>query len=139
MARTGFHLACDLIWVHGQRDGTGAKHRPRGHVPEPYTSLPAAVFMLACAAGQSCHAGVKTCHPWPERSRAPDADRPVGTGPCQPAEASLNALIAITGGLITHGPLPGDPDLHLTFLALHELRMRTITLLDQAEDRAAPP
>jgi len=53
MARTGFHLACDLIWVHGQRDGTGAKHRPRGHVPEPYTSLPAAVFMLAYAAGES--------------------------------------------------------------------------------------
>lgn len=53
MARTGFHLAGDLIWVHGQRDGTDAKHRPRGHVPEPYTSLPAAVFMLAYAAGDS--------------------------------------------------------------------------------------
>jgi hypothetical protein len=50
MARTEFHLACDLIRVHGQRNGTGAKHRPRGHVPEPYTSLPAAVFMLTCAA-----------------------------------------------------------------------------------------
>jgi hypothetical protein len=53
MARTGFHLACDLIWVHGQRDGTMAKHRPRGYVPRPYTSLPAAVFMLAYAAGDS--------------------------------------------------------------------------------------
>ena len=30
MARTGFHLAGDLIWVHGQRDGTSAQHRPRG-------------------------------------------------------------------------------------------------------------
>jgi hypothetical protein len=60
-------------------------------------------------------------------------------GLAQPAEASLNALIAITGGLITHGPVADDPDLGLTFLALHELRMRTITLLNQAEDRAAPP
>jgi len=50
MARTGFHLAGDLIWVHGQRDGTSAQHRPRGHVSGPYTSLPAAIFMLAYAA-----------------------------------------------------------------------------------------
>ena len=65
---------------------------------------------------------------------------PSDTGLAQPAEASLNALIAITGGLITLGPLPDDPNLHLTFLALHELRMRTITLLNQyqAEDRTAP-
>jgi hypothetical protein len=40
---------------------------------------------------------------------------------------------------LPHGPLPDDPDLRLTFLALHELWMRTITLLNQAEDRAAPP
>jgi hypothetical protein len=53
MARTGFHLAGDLIWVHGQRDGTSAQHRPRGHVSGPYTSLPAAIFMLAYAAGDS--------------------------------------------------------------------------------------
>lgn len=53
MARTGFHLAGDLVWVHGQRGGTGAQHRPRGHVSGPYTSLPAAIFMLAYAAGDS--------------------------------------------------------------------------------------
>lgn len=53
MARTGFHLACDLIWVRGRRDGTDARHRPRGRVRGPYTSLPAAIFMLAYAAGDS--------------------------------------------------------------------------------------
>jgi hypothetical protein len=53
MARTGFHLAGDLIWVHGQRDGTSVQHRPPGHVSEPYTSLPTAIFMLAYAAGDS--------------------------------------------------------------------------------------
>jgi len=64
---------------------------------------------------------------------------PSDTGLAQPAQASLNALIAVTGGLVTHGPVVDDPDLGLTFLTLHELRMRTITLLNQAEDRAAPP
>jgi hypothetical protein len=61
---------------------------------------------------------------------------PSETNLAQPAEASLNALIAVTGGLVEHGPLPDDPNLHLTFLALHELRIRTTRLLNQAEDRA---
>jgi hypothetical protein len=64
---------------------------------------------------------------------------PSETGLAQPAQASLNALIATTGALIEHGPVPGNPDLGMTFLALHELRKRTITLLNQAEDRATPP
>jgi hypothetical protein len=64
---------------------------------------------------------------------------PSDTGLAQPAQASLNALIATTGALIEHGPAPDNPDLGITFLALHELRIRTITLLNQAEDRAAPP
>jgi hypothetical protein len=46
-------VSADLIWVHGQRDGTSAQHRPHGHVSGPYTSLPAAIFMLAYAAGDS--------------------------------------------------------------------------------------
>lgn len=61
---------------------------------------------------------------------------PSDTGLAQPAEAALNALIAITGGLAAQGPVPGDPELHLDFLALHELRIRTIELLNQAEDQA---
>ncbi|MGH3278055.1 MAG: DUF5677 domain-containing protein [Trebonia sp.] len=64
---------------------------------------------------------------------------PSETGLAQPAQASLNALIAVTGALIEHGPVPDDPDLGIIFLALHELRKRTITLLNQAEDQAVPP
>jgi hypothetical protein len=64
---------------------------------------------------------------------------PSETGLAQPAQASLNALIAVTGALIEHCPVPDNPDLGVTFLTLHELRMRIITLLNQAEDRAAPP
>ena len=64
---------------------------------------------------------------------------PSDTGLARPAQASLNALIAVTGALIKHGPAPDNPDLGITFLALRELRIRTITLLNQAEDRAAPP
>jgi hypothetical protein len=63
---------------------------------------------------------------------------PSETGLAQPAQASLNALIAVTGALIEHGPVPDNAGLVATFLALHELRMRAITLLNQAEDRAAP-
>jgi hypothetical protein len=68
---------------------------------------------------------------WPQTLTGPS-----DTGLAQPAEAALNALIAITGGLAAHGPVPGDPELHLNFLALHELRTRTIELLNQAEDQA---
>jgi len=63
---------------------------------------------------------------------------PSDTGLAQPAQASLNTLIAVTGGLIEHGPAPGNPNSYLNFLALHELRKRTITLLNQAEDRTPP-
>jgi hypothetical protein len=64
---------------------------------------------------------------------------PSDTGLAQSAQASLNAIIAVTGALIEHGPVPGKAGLGLTFLALHELRVRASTLLNQAEDRAAPP
>lgn len=63
---------------------------------------------------------------------------PSDTGLAQPAQASLSTLMAITGGLITHGPAPDNPDLSITFLALHELRMRTLTLLNKAEDQIPP-
>ncbi len=46
---------------------------------------------------------------------------PSDSGLAQPAQASLNA------GLVA------------TFLALHQLRVRAIALLNQAEDQAAPP
>jgi hypothetical protein len=64
---------------------------------------------------------------------------PSDTGLAQPAQASLNALIAVTGALIEHGPVPDNAGLVATFLALHALRIRTIILLNQAEDRAVPP
>jgi hypothetical protein len=64
---------------------------------------------------------------------------PSDTGLAQPAQVSLNALIATTGALIEHGPVPDNAGLVATFLALHELRIRAITLLNQAEDRATPP
>jgi hypothetical protein len=64
---------------------------------------------------------------------------PSDTGLAQPAQASLNALIAVTGALIEHCPVPGNAGIVATFLTLHELRMWAITLLNQAEDRAAPP
>lgn len=63
---------------------------------------------------------------------------PADTSLAQPGQASLSTLMAITGGLITHGLAPDNPDLSITFLALHELRMRTITLLNRAEDRTPP-
>ena len=63
---------------------------------------------------------------------------PSDTGLAQPAAASLNTLMVITGGLITHGPAPDNPDFRLTFLALHELRIRTTALLNGAEDRTPP-
>lgn len=49
---------------------------------------------------------------------------PSDTGLAQPAQASLNALIAVTGALIEHGPVPDNAGLAATFLALHELRVR---------------
>jgi hypothetical protein len=58
---------------------------------------------------------------------------PSGTGLAQPAQASLNALLDITGGLVLHGGHPDDSMIPLTFLALHELRIRALRLLDQAE------
>jgi hypothetical protein len=53
MSKTGFHLAGDLVWIHGQRGDAKGKHRPPGGVRGPFGSVPAAVFMLAYAAGDS--------------------------------------------------------------------------------------
>jgi hypothetical protein len=53
MTKTGFHLAGDLVWIHGRRGATDGKHRPPGGVRDAFKSLPAAVFMLAYAAGDS--------------------------------------------------------------------------------------
>jgi len=62
---------------------------------------------------------------------------PPDTGLAQSAQASLNALIAVTEALIEHDPVPDNAGLVVTFLALHELRVRATALLNQAEDRAA--
>jgi hypothetical protein len=53
MSKTGFHLAGDLVWVHGQRGDAQGKHRPPGGVRDAFKSVPAAVFILAYAAGDS--------------------------------------------------------------------------------------
>jgi hypothetical protein len=57
---------------------------------------------------------------------------------CKDNPDLLSALIAVTGALIEHGPVSGIAGLVVTFLALHEPRIRAITLLNQAEDQLAP-
>jgi hypothetical protein len=52
---------------------------------------------------------------------------PSDIGLAQPAQVSLSALIAITGALIEHGPVPDNAGLAAAFLALHEIRLRAIT------------
>jgi hypothetical protein len=49
----------------------------------------------------------------------------------------LNALLLVTGRLMAHGPTADDANLRFNFLGLHELRKRTITLFDEAEDLTA--
>ncbi|MGR6967427.1 hypothetical protein ACU610_23500 [Geodermatophilus sp. URMC 61] len=49
---TGFRLARDVMWVHGERGGDG-DHRPRGGPRREFQGLPAAVFLLAFAAGEA--------------------------------------------------------------------------------------
>jgi Family of unknown function (DUF5677) len=61
---------------------------------------------------------------------------PSDTHLAQPAQASLNALLLVTGRLMAHGPAADDANLLLNFLGLHELRNRTITLFDEAADQA---
>ncbi len=60
---------------------------------------------------------------------------PSDDGLCQPAQASLNALLDVTGGLVLHGGNPDDPGCMVNFAALGELRNRTLQLFDEAEDR----
>jgi len=64
--------------------------------------------------------------------------RPSDTGLAQPAEASLNALIDVTGGLVRHGERPDDSPVYLNFLGLHELRRRAVRLFHEAEDQGSP-
>ncbi|HVB44691.1 MAG TPA: DUF5677 domain-containing protein [Streptosporangiaceae bacterium] len=64
---------------------------------------------------------------------------PTTTGLAQPAEVSLNALLDVTCGLVMHGGHPESLDIHVNFLALHELRKRTIRLFDQAEALGPEP
>lgn len=62
--------------------------------------------------------------------------KPSVTGLAQPAEASLSALIDVTGGLVLHGGEPTTVSAaHLNFLGLHELRKRAVGLFHQAEDQ----
>jgi hypothetical protein len=51
MSKTGFQRAGDLVAVHGKRGNADGPHRPPGWVSQEYTSIPAAVLMLAYAAG----------------------------------------------------------------------------------------
>jgi hypothetical protein len=60
---------------------------------------------------------------------------PSDAGLCQPARASLNALLDVTGGLVLHGGNPEDLSCMVNFAALGELRNRTLQLFDEAEDR----
>lgn len=58
---------------------------------------------------------------------------PSDTRLAQPAQASLNALLDITAGLVLHGGPPDDAMILLNLAALNELRSRTLQLLGQAE------
>jgi hypothetical protein len=60
---------------------------------------------------------------------------PSVAGLSQPAQASLNALLDVTGGLVLHGGNPQDAGCMINFATLGELRNRTLQLLDEAEDR----
>jgi hypothetical protein len=60
---------------------------------------------------------------------------PSDAGLAQPAQAPLNALIDVTAGLVLHGGHQDDLGVLLNFLALNELRSRTLRLLGQAEAR----
>jgi hypothetical protein len=61
---------------------------------------------------------------------------PSDAGLCQPAQASLNALLDVTGGLVLHGGNPEDVGCMVNFAALGELRNRTLQLFDEAADRS---
>lgn len=62
---------------------------------------------------------------------------PSDAGLSQPAQASLNALLDVTVGLVIHRGQADDPGTAFNFLALHELRNRALQLLSQAEDANA--
>ena len=49
---SGFAVAGDMVWVHGQRAGT-AGHRPQGGTHTPFRSLPPACFLISFAAGEA--------------------------------------------------------------------------------------
>ncbi len=62
MSKTGFQRAGDLVAVHGKRGNAEGPHRPPGWVSEEYTSIPAAIFMLAYAAGDGLVARASKQH-----------------------------------------------------------------------------
>lgn len=75
----------------------------------------------------------------PESANSDVFIRPSYTGLAQPAEASLNALIYVTGGLVLHGgEKPDDSPVYLNFPGLHELRRRAVRLFHEAEDQGSP-
>lgn len=61
---------------------------------------------------------------------------PSDAGLSQAAMASLNALLDVTGGLVQHGRRTDDELVNLNFLAVHELRVRTLQLFGKAESMA---
>lgn len=62
---------------------------------------------------------------------------PSDAGLSQPANASLDALIDVTSGLVLHGGFPDDLGMSVNFFALAELRNRARQLLDEVEARRA--
>jgi hypothetical protein len=64
---------------------------------------------------------------------------PSYVGLAQPAQASLNALLDVTGGLVLHGGNPEDVGCMVSFAALGELRNRALQLFDEAADRSEAP
>lgn len=62
MSKTGFQRADDLVAVHGKRGNAEGLHRPPGWVSEEYTSIPAAIFMLAYGTGDGLVAGASKQH-----------------------------------------------------------------------------
>lgn len=87
----------------------------------------------------SAHGLLLTLAPSRAAVSALAAGGPSDSGLAQPAMASLNALLNVTGGLVQHGPCPDDPVTGLNFLALDELRLRALRQFDETEARRSNP
>lgn len=79
----------------------------------------------------SAHGLRLTLAPGGEPLSALEAAGPTDLGLAQPAMASLNALLDVTGGLVGHGRCSGELGIMANFLALDELRVRALRLFGQ--------